>query len=188
MKKLSLLMAGLLLMCGQAYGANKVYPLGLGYTHGIVADSEDWTCTVATATSQSDEWLGRGLPYIKGKAKSLPIEFYFFSSRLGQDSQSNSSIFNSTWASQHIKSMLLECAYKTNTVFNISNFKGEARPLVVEGAYFDNTASGFFAFYVQPYSTKSLVMFIKIQGGLLDEQTRENLCKKAFALITPLVS
>jgi len=65
---------------------------------------------------------------------------------------------------------------------------------IVDGIYTDNNSRGYFELYMKRadplMKMSSHIMLIKFNtnfGNLLDKEARDNLCRKAVTLITPLV-
>jgi len=133
---------------------------------GLLVETSEWNCKTNASC-------------IDGKAISLPVSFRF------------TNIGYRTLSIHYIQDYFL--THAKNTTSLISNLeikqinKSAVKPTdflyEAKCSFFDNSSSG----YLVVYFFKNHDMFIKFQGDLLEEVTRNNICQKITSLITPLL-
>ncbi len=201
MSKIKNFVSAFFLMCllqfSSSFAANKVYILKSCANYNLLANEE--RCIVA----DSDKWECRetNSKMISGNCKIFPMDFAFHIDSLRNPINNTFLGFNDTSVMLFATQYLHKHSKIHSTVFGNVHIreKVDAYPdiyYVVEGCYFDNNYSGYFALYLQQvpggYPREicyTMLVKLKILGSSApDDEAREHLFQEAFHLIHPLYS
>lgn len=165
--------------CCSACAANLIFILDHKYT--IVADNAEWKCILNKTTPGSGKSNS-----INGQAVNLPLSFNFFS-------QHQPTNLTSSEIKAIAQKYLSNYAINNNLIitdFHLSQEKAKEW-YKFNCSYIDNNSYGYMQLYIEPFKNdhySQYMMLMKIQGDLLDANTREILYNQTLALITPLFS
>lgn len=181
-----------LLIFGSASAVNKVFvireyqSLSNALECAIVADSNDWDCTISIPYRYSEE-------VVRGTSKHLPIFFEFSTQRFIDDNLQYIE-YNLENATKFAQSYLRRYAKIHSTIFSSLLLReNSGKYCVFNAAYIDNSGSGSIALYVQPVTENvCYCMFVQINESKLSEQledeSRQALFQESYNLVTPLCS
>jgi hypothetical protein len=176
MKSIVLFLAAFYLSFGFLSAVTQI--TSFGEPHGIVADTNEWVCTVETNRPKIADALEYvQTKHIRGTSKSLPMTFEFFKSTQNFCYQTS----QKTLDKGH--TVLAKYAIATNSIIsNISIKENSNTHYIINGSFFENKSTGHFALHV----ISSYIMFVELRSELFDESTREIIMNKPFELITHL--
>jgi hypothetical protein len=174
---------------GKTYAAKSVHVLD-GLDIGIVIDTNGWYCRVEAGGVYSKIFPSSGY-YLKAEATHRAItldlvpcdKFLFYTSGTNEVLRKD------------IQDFLIKYAQAKGTIFsNVTLKKTGLNLYVVDGAYFDDISSGYFALLIlldNPVNQGHMqwskcFAFLKVEGDTLNEQVTESIFQEVYTLITPL--